>query len=222
MNRMKKVIGLCLTLLLLFGIAVPAAEPVSAAPSLSGQHLSSAEKRAFTRILKREAGKKEIDGFNAEQAVESWKGKYVTLKKEYSGYDTYTITKSNGKNVLLLCGEIPEDGTVYDIYKLYWLKNGKVHSYRYEGYRLYPSGYSSKGKGIAFEEGNIANIIENTVLTYQNGKIGVSKKLSYNCYEVSDWKYNGKKISKSKYDKIYDTYYENCKEIKFKEISDFK
>ena len=222
MNRMRKVIVLCLTLLLLLGIAVPAPETVSAAPSLSGYHLSSAEKKAFTKILKGEAGKKKITYKNSDDKIIS-AGNGVKFKKGYTGFTGYCIKKMNGKNVLCLYGEVPEGGTMDRVIRMYYLVNGKLKSYNDAGSRMWVNGYSAKVNGIVIDIGDIPL---NYILTYKDGKIVETKMIRSSYVEENYYTMgkNDKKISKTQYDKIYNTYYAEgqYKEIKWKSIRAFK
>lgn len=224
-NRMRKVIVLCLTLLLFLGIAVPAPETVSAAPSLSGYHLSSAEKKAFTKILKGEAGKKRITYKNSDDKI-IWAGNGVKFKKGYTGFTGYCIKKMNGKNVLCLYGEVPEGGTIDNVLRMYYLVNGKLKSYNDAGTRMWLDGYSSKASGLVISC-HIGNCPGNYILTYKNGKIVETKMIRSIIDDSDSYLLIGKKeqpISKSQYDKIYNTYYAEgqYKEIKWKSIRAFR
>lgn len=221
-NRMRKVIVLCLTLLLLLGIAVPAPETVSAAPSLSGYHLSSAEKKAFTKILKGEAGKKKITYKNSDDKI-IWAGNGVKFKKGYTGFTGYCIKKMNGKNVLCLYGEVYDGGPMTKALRMYYLVNGKLKSYNDAGTNMWVKGYSAKGNGYVIDIGDIPL---NYIITYKDGKIVETKMIRSSYVEENYYTMgkNDKKISKTQYDKIYNKYYAEgqYKEIKWKSIRAFR
>lgn len=192
------------------------------AATLSGHGLSKKEKKEFTRILKNEAKKKEITGDNHSYATE-WTDKGLQIKKGYAGYDSYSIQKTNGKNVLCLYGNvIDEYFSGVTTCKMIYLVNGKVKTYTDEGTNLVVWGYSSQG--LIMQVGDIAC---NYILTYKNGKIRASNYLyGDNTGEGNYAKgIQGKtKISKSEYDRIYKKYYADgkYKNIKYKSIKAFK
>ena len=193
------------------------------AATLSGHGLSKKEKKEFTRILKKEAKKKEITGDNLSYATE-WTDKGFQIKKGYAGYDSYSIQKINGKNVLCLYGEIPDCqdmALVVHTYKLCYLVNGKLKTYKDEGNRLYAMGYSSKG--LIMEVGGNMNC--SYILTYKNGKIKAFNYLYWDSGDNYAKGIGGKtKISKSEYDRIFNKYYADgkYKKIKDKRIKAFK
>ena len=190
------------------------------AATLSGHGLSKKEKKEFTRILKNEAKKKEITGDNHSYATEWEKG--FQIKKGYAGYDSYSIQKINGKNVLCLYGNVVDEYlSGVTTCKMIYLVNGKVKTYTDAGTHLVVRGYSSKGLII-----DIGDVACNYILTYKNGKIKVSNYL-YRDNNGEDNYAKGQertKISKSEYDRIFNKYYADgkYKKIKDKSIKAFK
>ena len=219
-NVMKQMILiLCAAVVAISTVLGSGAMDVQAA-TLSGYGLTKQEKTVFTRILKKEAKKKEITaGSNATK----WTDKGFRIKKGYAGYDSYSIQKINGKNVLCLYGDVPDEylsGVI--TCKMICLVNGKLKTYMDAGTHLSIRGYSSKG--LIMEIGDIAC---NYILTYKDGKI----KESHILYGDNTGEGNYAKgpqhktsISKSEYNKIYNKYYADskCKKLKLKNIKDFK
>ena len=191
------------------------------AATLSGHGLSKKEKKEFTRILKNEAKKKKITLDNYSYATE-WTYKGLRIKKGYAGYDSYSIQKINGKNVLCLYGYVADEYlNAVTTCKMIYLVNGKVKTYTEEWFNVVIEGYSSKGLIIY-----IGDIACNYILTYKNGKIKVSNYL-YRDNNGEDNYAKGQektKISKSEYDRIYNKYYADgkYKKIKDKSIKAFK
>ena len=192
------------------------------AATLSGHGLSKKEKKEFTRILKKEAKKKEITG-DAHSYATEWTDKGFQIKKGYAGYDSYSIQKINGKNVLCLYGNVVDAYySCVTTCKMIYLVNGKVKTYTDAGTHLVVRGYSSKG--LIMDIGDIAC---NYILTYKNGKIKASNYLYGDNFGEGNYaKGIGRKtkISKSEYDRIYNKYYADgkYKKIKDKSIKAFK
>ena len=106
-------------------------------------------------------------------------------------------------------------------YKLCYLVNGKLKTYKDEGMYLSADGYSSKGLIMSHSNGDHCYFI----LTYKNGKIKVSNYLYWAPGDIYAKGIGGKtKISKSEYDRIFNKYYADgkYKRIKYKSIKDFK
>ena len=192
------------------------------AATLSGHGLSKKEKKEFTRILKNEAKKKKITVDNHSYATKWEKG--FQIKKGYAGYDSYSIQKINGKNVLCLYGNVVDEYlSGVTTCKMIYLVNGKVKTYADAGTHLVVRGYSSKG--LILEVGG--NIASNYILTYKNGKIKASNYLYGDNSGEGNYAKGIRaktKISKSEYDRIYNKYYADgkYKKIKDKRIKAFK
>ena len=192
------------------------------AATLSGHGLSKKEKKEFTRILKKEAKKKEITLDNLSYATE-WTDKGFQIKKGYAGYDSYSIQKINGKNVLCLYGNVVDAYySCVTTCKMIYLVNGKVKTYTEEQSNVVIEGYSSKGLII-----DIGDVACNYILTYKNGKIKASNYLYGDNTEEGNYAKGIRaktKISKSEYDRIYNKYYADgkYKKIKDKSIKAFK
>ena len=191
------------------------------AATLSGHGLSKKEKKEFTRILKNEAKKKKITLDNYSYATE-WTDKGFQIKKGYAGYDSYSIQKINGKNVLCLYGNVVDEYlSGVTTCKMIYLVNGKVKTYTEEWSNVVIEGYSSKG--LIIEIGDIAC---NYILTYKNGKIKESNYLYGDNFGEGNYAKGQErtKISKSEYDRIFNKYYADgkYKKIKDKRIKAFK
>ena len=221
-NLMKRIMLMLCAAVVAISTVLGSGVTETQAATLSGHGLSKKEKKEFTRILKKEAKKKEITLDNLSYATE-WTDKGFQIKKGYAGYDSYSIQKINGKNVLCLYGVIPDCqdmALVVHTYKLCYLVNGKLKTYKDEGNRLYATGYSSKGLIM-----NIAGAGYDFILTYKNGKI---KAFNYLYWDSGDnyakGIYRKTKISKSEYDRIFNKYYADgkYKNIKYKSIKAFK
>ena len=106
------------------------------------------------------------------------------------------------------------------------LLNGKIRTNTEYGeeYHIEICGYSPKAKGLVLHKDNDGQQVF-FLMNYHKGKIKTNKTI-LSFYDADNpVKYcNGQKISKSKYDKIYNTYYANgkYKEIKWKKIKAFK
>ena len=222
-NLMKRIMLMLCAAVVAISTVLGSGVTETQAATLSGHGLSKKEKKEFTRILKKEAKKKEITVDNLSYATE-WTDKGFQIKKGYAGYDSYSIQKINGKNVLCLYGFVSDAHySGVTTCKMIYLVNGKVKTYTDEGHYLAVRGYSSKG--LILEVGG--NIASNYILTYKNGKIKASNYLyGDNSGEGNYAKgIQGKtKISKSEYDRIYNKYYAygKFKKIKYKSIKAFK
>ena len=224
-NLMKRIMLMLCAAVVAISTVLGSGVTETQAATLSGHGLSKKEKKEFTRILKKEAKKKEITEDNRSYATE-WTDKGLRIKKGYAGYDSYSIQKINGKNVLCLYGEIPDclDMAVFDYtYKLCYLVNGKLKTYKDEGMYLSADGYSSKGLIMSHSNGDHCYFI----LTYKNGKIKASNYLYGDNFGEGNYAKGIErktKISKSEYDRIFNKYYADgkYKRIKYKSIKDFK
>ena len=222
-NMLKRIMLMLCAVVVVISTVLGSGVTETQAATLSGHGLSKKEKKEFTRILKKEAKKKEITEDNRSYATE-WTDKGLRIKKGYAGYDSYSIQKINGKNVLCLYGEIPDCqdmALVVHTYKLCYLVNGKLKTYKDEGMYLSADGYSSKGLIMSHSNGDHCYFI----LTYKNGKIKVSNYLYWAPGDIYAKGIGGKtKISKSEYDRIYNKYYADgkYKKIKDKSIKAFK
>ena len=220
-NLMKRIVLMLCAAVVAISTVLGSGVTETQAATLSGHGLSKKEKKEFTRILKKEAKKKEITGDNHSYATEWEKG--FQIKKGYAGYDSYSIQKINGKNVLCLYGNVVDEYlSGVTTCKMIYLVNGKVKTYTDAGTHLVVRGYSSKG--LIMDIGDIAC---NYILTYKNGKIKASNYLyGDNTGEGNYAKgIQGKtKISKSEYDRIFKKYYADgkYKNIKYKSIKAFK
>ena len=221
-NLMKRIVLMLCAAVVAISTVLGSCVTETQAATLSGHGLSKKEKKEFTRILKKEAKKKEITEDNRSYATE-WTYKGLSIKKGYDGYDSYSIQKINGKNVLCLYGFVSDAHySGVTTCKMIYLVNGKVKTYTDAGTHLVVRGYSSKG--LIMDIGDIAC---NYILTYKNGKIKASNYLyGDNTGEGNYAKgIQGKtKISKSEYDRIYNKYYADgkYKKIKDKSIKAFK
>ena len=229
-NLMKRIVLMLCAAVVAISTVLGSGVTETQAATLSGHGLSKKEKKEFTRILKNEAKKKEITGDNLSYATE-WTDKGFQIKKGYAGYDSYSIQKINGKNVLCLYGFVSDANySGVRTCKMIYLVNGKVKTYTDEGHYLAVEGYSSKG--LIMEVGGNMNC--SYILTYKNGKIKASKYLyGDNSYLYGDNSgednyakgiYRKTKISKSEYDRIFNKYYADgkYKKIKDKRIKAFK
>ena len=220
-NLMKRIMLMLCAAVVAISTVLGSGVTETQAATLSGHGLSKKEKKEFTRILKKEAKKKEITGDNRSYATE-WENGFQ-IKKGYAGYDSYSIQKINGKNVLCLYGNVVDAYySCVTTCKMIYLVNGKVKTYADAGTHLVVRGYSSKG--LIMDIGDIAC---NYILTYKNGKIKASNYLyGDNSGEDNYAKgiYRKTKISKSEYDRIYNKYYADgkYKKIKDKSIKAFK
>ena len=221
-NLMKRIMLMLCAAVVAISTVLGSGVTETQAATLSGHGLSKKEKKEFTRILKKEAKKKEITEDNRSYATE-WTDKGLRIKKGYAGYDSYSIQKINGKNVLCLYGNVVDEYlSGVTTCKMIYLVNGKVKTYTDAGTHLVVRGYSSKG--LIMDIGDIAC---NYILTYKNGKIKASNYLyGDNTGEGNYAKgIQGKtKISKSEYDRIFKKYYADgkYKNIKYKSIKAFK
>ena len=221
-NLMKRIMLMLCAAVVAISTVLGSGVTETQAATLSGHGLSKKEKKEFTRILKNEAKKKKITLDNYSYATE-WTYKGLRIKKGYAGYDSYSIQKINGKNVLCLYGYVVDEYlSAVTTCKMIYLVNGKVKTYTEEWSNVVIEGYSSKG--LIIEIGDIAC---NYILTYKNGKIKVSNYL-YRDNNGEDNYAKGirakTKISKSEYDRIYNKYYADgkYKKIKDKSIKAFK
>ena len=220
-NLMKRIMLMLCAAVVAISTVLGSGVTETQAATLSGHGLSKKEKKEFTRILKNEAKKKKITLDNYSYATE-WTYKGLRIKKGYAGYDSYSIQKINGKNVLCLYGNVVDEYlSAVTTCKMIYLVNGKVKTYTEEWSNVVIEGYSSKG--LIIEIGDIAC---NYILTYKNGKIKVSNYL-YRDNNGEDNYAKGQektKISKSEYDRIYNKYYADgkYKNIKDKSIKAFK
>lgn len=221
-NLMKRIVLMLCAAVVAISTVLGSGVTETQAATLSGHGLSKKEKKEFTRILKNEAKKKKITLDNYSYATE-WTYKGLRIKKGYAGYDSYSIQKINGKNVLCLYGYVlDENVSAITTCKMIYLVNGKVKTYTEEWSNVVIEGYSSKG--LIIEIGDIAC---NYILTYKNGKIKVSNYL-YRDNNGEDKYAKGigrkTKISKSEYDRIFNKYYADgkYKKIKDKSIKAFK
>ena len=221
-NMLKRIMLMLCAVVVVISTVLGSGVTETQAATLSGHGLSKKEKKEFTRILKKEAKKKEITEDNRSYATE-WTDKGLRIKKGYAGYDSYSIQKINGKNVLCLYGNVVDEYlSGVTTCKMIYLVNGKVKTYADAGTHLVVRGYSSKG--LIMDIGDIAC---NYILTYKNGKIKASNYLyGDNTGEGNYAKgIQGKtKISKSEYDRIFKKYYADgkYKNIKYKSIKAFK
>lgn len=220
-NLMKRIVLMLCAAVVAISTVLGSGVTETQAATLSGHGLSKKEKKEFTRILKNEAKKKKITLDNYSYATE-WTYKGLRIKKGYAGYDSYSIQKINGKNVLCLYGYVlDENVSAITTCKMIYLVNGKVKTYTEEWSNVVIEGYSSKGLII-----DIGDVACNYILTYKNGKIKVSNYL-YRDNNGEDNYAKGQertKISKSEYDRIYNKYYADgkYKKIKDKSIKAFK
>ena len=221
-NLMKRIMLMLCAAVVAISTVLGSGVTETQAATLSGHGLSKKEKKEFTRILKKEAKKKEITGDNLSYATE-WTDKGLRIKKGYAGYDSYSIQKINGKNVLCLYGNVVDAYySCVTTCKMIYLVNGKVKTYTDAGTHLVVRGYSSKG--LIMDIGDVAC---NYILTYKNGKIKESNYLYGDNFGEGNYaKGIGRKtkISKSEYDRIYNKYYADgkYKNIKYKSIKAFK
>ena len=221
-NLMKRIVLMLCAAVVAISTVLGSGVTETQAATLSGHGLSKKEKKEFTRILKKEAKKKEITEDNRSYATE-WTDKGLRIKKGYAGYDSYSIQKINGKNVLCLYGFVSDANySGVRTCKMIYLVNGKVKTYTDEGHYLAVEGYSSKG--LIMDIGDIAC---NYILTYKNGKIKASNYLYGDNTEEGNYAKGIRaktKISKSEYDRIFNKYYADgkYKRIKYKSIKDFK
>ena len=221
-NMLKRIMLMLCAVVVVISTVLGSCVTETQAATLSGHGLSKKEKKEFTRILKKEAKKKEITEDNRSYATE-WTDKGLRIKKGYAGYDSYSIQKINGKNVLCLYGFVSDAHySGVTTCKMIYLVNGKVKTYTEEWSNVVIEGYSSKG--LIMDIGDIAC---NYILTYKNGKIKASNYLyGDNTGEGNYAKgIQGKtKISKSEYDRIFKKYYADgkYKNIKYKSIKAFK
>ena len=206
-NLMKRIVLMLCAAVVAISTVLGSGVTETQAATLSGHGLSKKEKKEFTRILKKEAKKKEITGDNHSYATEWEKG--FQIKKGYAGYDSYSIQKINGKNVLCLYGYVVDEYlSAVTTCKMIYLVNGKVKTYTEEWFNVVIEGYSSKG--LIIEIGDIAC---NYILTYKNGKIKESNYLYGDNFGEGNYAKGQErtKISKSEYDRIYNKYYEDGK-----------
>ena len=221
-NLMKRIVLMLCAAVVAISTVLGSGVTETQAATLSGHGLSKKEKKEFTRILKKEAKKKEITGDNHSYATE-WTDKGFQIKKGYAGYDSYSIQKINGKNVLCLYGNVVDAYySCVTTCKMIYLVNGKVKTYTDAGTHLVVRGYSSKG--LIMDIGDIAC---NYILTYKNGKIKASNYLYGDNTEEGNYAKGIRaktKISKSEYDRIFNKYYADgkYKNIKYKSIKAFK
>ena len=221
-NLMKRIVLMLCAAVVAISTVLGSGVTETQAATLSGHGLSKKEKKEFTRILKNEAKKKEITG-DAHSYATEWTDKGFQIKKGYAGYDSYSIQKINGKNVLCLYGNVVDAYySCVTTCKMIYLVNGKVKTYTDAGTHLVVRGYSSKG--LIMDIGDIAC---NYILTYKNGKIKASNYLYGDNTEEGNYAkgIQGKtKISKSEYDRIFKKYYADgkYKNIKYKSIKAFK
>ena len=221
-NLMKRIVLMLCAAVVAISTVLGSGVTETQAATLSGHGLSKKEKKEFTRILKKEAKKKEITGDNLSYATE-WTDKGFQIKKGYAGYDSYSIQKINGKNVLCLYGFVSDAHySGVTTCKMIYLVNGKVKTYTDAGTHLVVRGYSSKG--LIMDIGDIAC---NYILTYKNGKIKESNYLYGDNFGEGNYAKGidrKTKISKSEYDRIYNKYYADgkYKKIKDKSIKAFK
>ena len=221
-NLMKRIMLMLCAAVVAISTVLGSGVTETQAATLSGHGLSKKEKKEFTRILKKEAKKKEITGDNRSYATE-WTDKGLRIKKGYAGYDSYSIQKINGKNVLCLYGNVVDEyWSEVTTCKMIYLVNGKVKTYTDAGTHLVVRGYSSKGLIM-----DIGDVPCNYILTYKNGKIKASNYLYGDNFGEGNYaKGIGRKtkISKSEYDRIYNKYYADgkYKNIKYKSIKAFK
>ena len=222
-NLMKRIVLMLCAAVVAISTVLGSGVTETQAATLSGHGLSKKEKKEFTRILKKEAKKKEITGDNRSYATE-WTDKGLRIKKGYAGYDSYSIQKINGKNVLCLYGNVVDAYySCVTTCKMIYLVNGKVKTYTDEGHYLAVEGYSSKG--LIMEVGGNMNC--SYILTYKNGKIKASNYLYGDNTEEGNYAKGIRaktKISKSEYDRIFNKYYADgkYKKIKDKSIKAFK
>ena len=220
-NLMKRIMLMLCAAVVAISTVLGSGVTETQAATLSGHGLSKKEKKEFTRILKKEAKKKEITGDNRSYATE-WENGFQ-IKKGYAGYDSYSIQKINGKNVLCLYGNVVDAYySCVTTCKMIYLVNGKVKTYTDEGHYLAVEGYSSKG--LIMEVGGNMNC--SYILTYKNGKIKASNYLYGDNFGEGNYAKGQErtKISKSEYDRIYNKYYADgkYKKIKDKRIKAFK
>ena len=220
-NLMKRIVLMLCAAVVAISTVLGSGVTETQAATLSGHGLSKKEKKEFTRILKKEAKKKEITLDNLSYATE-WTDKGFQIKKGYAGYDSYSIQKINGKNVLCLYGFVSDANySGVTTCKMIYLVNGKVKTYTDAGTHLVVRGYSSKG--LIMDIGDIAC---NYILTYKNGKIKASNYLYGDNFGEGNYAKGQErtKISKSEYDRIYNKYYADgkYKKIKDKSIKAFK
>ena len=221
-NLMKRIMLMLCAAVVAISTVLGSGVTETQAATLSGHGLSKKEKKEFTRILKNEAKKKKITLDNYSYATE-WTYKGLRIKKGYAGYDSYSIQKINGKNVLCLYGYVVDEYlSAVTTCKMIYLVNGKVKTYTEEWSNVVIEGYSSKG--LIIEIGDIAC---NYILTYKNGKIKASNYLYGDNTEEGNYAKGIRaktKISKSEYDRIYNKYYADgkYKKIKDKSIKAFK
>ena len=221
-NLMKRIVLMLCAAVVAISTVLGSGVTETQAATLSGHGLSKKEKKEFTRILKKEAKKKEITGDNRSYATE-WTDKGLRIKKGYAGYDSYSIQKINGKNVLCLYGNVVDEYlSGVTTCKMIYLVNGKVKTYTDAGTHLVVRGYSSKGLIM-----DIGDVPCNYILTYKNGKIKASNYLYGDNTEEGNYAKGIRaktKISKSEYDRIFNKYYADgkYKKIKDKRIKAFK
>ena len=221
-NMLKRIMLMLCAVVVVISTVLGSGVTETQAATLSGHGLSKKEKKEFTRILKKEAKKKEITLDNLSYATE-WTDKGFQIKKGYAGYDSYSIQKINGKNVLCLYGNVVDEYlSGVTTCKMIYLVNGKVKTYADAGTHLVVRGYSSKGLIM-----DIGDVPCNYILTYKNGKIKESNYLYGDNFGEGNYaKGIGRKtkISKSEYDRIYNKYYAygKFKKIKYKSIKAFK
>ena len=221
-NLMKRIVLMLCAAVVAISTVLGSGVTETQAATLSGHGLSKKEKKEFTRILKKEAKKKEITG-DAHSYATEWTDKGFQIKKGYAGYDSYSIQKINGKNVLCLYGNVVDEYlSCVTTCKMIYLVNGKVKTYTDAGTHLVVRGYSSKG--LIMDIGDIAC---NYILTYKNGKIKASNYLYGDNTEEGNYAKGIRaktKISKSEYDRIFNKYYADgkYKNIKYKSIKAFK
>ena len=221
-NLMKRIMLMLCAAVVAISTVLGSGVTETQAATLSGHGLSKKEKKEFTRILKKEAKKKEITLDNLSYATE-WTDKGFQIKKGYAGYDSYSIQKINGKNVLCLYGNVVDAYySCVTTCKMIYLVNGKVKTYTDAGTHLVVRGYSSKGLIM-----DIGDVPCNYILTYKNGKIKESNYLYGDNFGEGNYaKGIGRKtkISKSEYDRIFNKYYADgkSKKIKYKSIKAFK
>ena len=230
-NVMKQMILiLCAAIVAISTVLGSGAMDVQAA-TLSGYGLTKQEKTVFTRILKKEAKKKKSYRKNADKTVTNWSVENGPhFKDGYTGFTEYTVQNLNGKNMLCLYGDGIKESTygtfAYTVMRMYYLVNGKIRTNTEYGeeYHIEICGYSPKAKGLVLHKDNDGQQVF-FLMNYHKGKIKTNKTI-LSFYDADNpVKYcNGQKISKSKYDKIYNTYYANgkYKEIKWKKIKAFK
>ena len=220
-NLMKRIMLMLCAAVVAISTVLGSGVTETQAATLSGHGLSKKEKKEFTRILKKEAKKKEITEDNRSYATE-WTDKGLRIKKGYAGYDSYSIQKINGKNVLCLYGNVVDAYySCVTTCKMIYLVNGKVKTYTDAGTHLVVRGYSSKGLIM-----DIGDVPCNYILTYKNGKIKESNYLYGDNFGEGNYAKGQErtKISKSEYDRIYNKYYADgkYKKIKDKSIKAFK